>query len=543
MINLVLYRFGRTVCLSLLLVLGGFTAGAQSATAAVRSGYTIAGRVLNASTGAPVPRASITALDEQDRHVAAFGRTDTNGNFALANLPPGKYPLTASKRGFRTAFYDEHEDFNSAIVTGEGQDTQHLQFQLAPAAVLAGVITGDDGEGVQGASVMLFWHAESTDPTQQPPRMEMSMTDDTGAYEFGNLSAGTYSIAVKATPWFALHSEGNRTYNAAGTNLDVAYPVTYYDSTIDEASASTIELAPGSREQANISLHAVPALHLTLPQPSRPGAGPPQISQTIFGQPIQTLGAEMRIVQRGTIDVYGLSPGHYELTHGNPPRALDLDASSDATIDANAGSTLASVSGTVHDSTGALVQGAYLLLRPIGNANSRAPIPTLAESGRFNFEAVPPGQWTIWVSEPPQGTFLPTVGISSGGKAIPGDQLTVGDQPSRIDVRVSRSTVRVEGVARNGDKAAPGAMIVLVARDPSAYLPRVRRDQSDSDGSFSLRDVTPGQYTVIAIQDGWKLDWQHRESLARYLPSGVPVTVSEGTAPVRLAKPVPAVPR
>ena len=31
----------------------------------------------------------------------------------------------------------------------------------------------------------------------------------------------------------------------------------------------------------------------------------------------------------------------------------------------------------------------------------------------------------------------------------------------------------------------------------------IRRDQSDSDGSFALRDVVPGQYTVVAIQDGW----------------------------------------
>ena len=84
-------------------------------------------------------------------------------------------------------------------------------------------------------------------------------------------------------------------------------------------------------------------------------------------------------------------------------------------------------------------------------------------------------------------------------------------------------------------------MIVLVPHQPSAYRALVRRDQSDSDGSFSLRDVPAGQYTVIAIEDGWKLDWTDRETMARYLPHGVAVTVSDQAGGVvRLSEPVQA---
>jgi len=39
-------------------------------------------------------------------------------------------------------------------------------------------------------------------------------------------------------------------------------PVTYFDSTTDEAAASPIALSAGSRAEANIALHALPALHL-----------------------------------------------------------------------------------------------------------------------------------------------------------------------------------------------------------------------------------------------------------------------------------------
>ena len=73
-------------------------------------------------------------------------------------------------------------------------------------------------------------------------------------------------------------------------------------------------------------------------------------------------------------------------------------------------------------------------------------------------------------------------------------------------------------------------MVVLVPRQPSAYRALVRRDQSDSDGSFSLRNVPAGQYTVVAIEDGWKLDWQRRDVIARFLPGGVAFTISEKSA-------------
>jgi len=60
-----------------------------------------------------------------------------------------------------------------------------------------------------------------------------------------------------------------------------------------------------------------------------------------------------------------------------------------------------------------------------------------------------------------------------------------------------------------------------------------RRDQSDSDGSFSLHDVVPGNYILVAIEDGWELDWTQPQVIGRYLPGGIPVTVTdkEGNSP------------
>jgi hypothetical protein len=85
-----------------------------------------------------------------------------------------------------------------------------------------------------------------------------------------------------------------------------------------------------------------------------------------------------------------------------------------------------------------------------------------------------------------------------------------------------------------------GAMVVLVPQNPGANLDRFARDQSDSDGSFSLRDVAPGRYTVVAIEDGWELEWSRPEAIVRFLPRGIGVTVMEGAGKVlSLPEPVP----
>jgi hypothetical protein len=53
-----------------------------------------------------------------------------------------------------------------------------------------------------------------------------------------------------------------------------------------------------------------------------------------------------------------------------------------------------------------------------------------------------------------------------------------------------------------------------------------RMDQSDSDGSFTLYRVFPGNYTLVAIEGGWSLDWERPEVIAPYLARGLKVQVT-----------------
>ena len=80
---------------------------------------------------------------------------------------------------------------------------------------------------------------------------------------------------------------------------------------------------------------------------------------------------------------------------------------------------------------------------------------------------------------------------------------------------------------------------MLLPRNPALWKALTRRDQTDSDGSFALQNVAPGEYTVVAIEDGWPIDWTSPAAMARYLPAGTSVTVTEQSgALIHLGSPV-----
>jgi hypothetical protein len=42
-----------------------------------------------------------------------------------------------------------------------------------------------------------------------------------------------------------------------------------------------------------------------------------------------------------------------------------------------------------------------------------------------------------------------------------------------------------------------------------------------------MRGVVPGSYTVLAIQNGWDLDWSQPGALALYLKRGQAIEISD----------------
>jgi hypothetical protein len=506
--------------------------------------YRITGTVVNAATGEPVSRATVAALSASDHQAVASVESGNDGQFALENLAAAKYDLVAFRRGFLLSLYDQHELFNTAIVTGEGQQTDGLILRMTPVASLHGVVTSDGGDPVENAKVLLFLKPHSHNPGVRISQKAETTTDDTGAYDFGDLAPGEYFLAVSAQPWYALHHSALRQRPIADPSaaLDVAYPVTFFDSTTDDASATPITLAAGSREEANINLHAVPALHLTAVSPMRTDwvAARTELRQVIFGSLASTdTITPQPATQSGTSEFIGVAPGHYELFQGDPPRIAELDATANQQLDTSLGKPAMDLSGTLRTSSGAaLPDKVSLILDSLDAVTLQQPIRMDTSNGQFTFESVQQGKQELWALSGDRPLSLTSITIN--GHTRPVNQITVSDKPVQMVVTVSMGETRIEGFARKAEKGVPGVMVVLVPKDMAVFRVLARRDQSDSDGSFALRDVAPGRYTVVAIENGWELDWERPEVIGRYLSGGIPVNVTESSGTlVRLSEAVP----
>jgi hypothetical protein len=64
--------------------------------------------------------------------------------------------------------------------------------------------------------------------------------------------------------------------------------------------------------------------------------------------------------------------------------------------------------------------------------------------------------------------------------------------------------------------------------NPDSFT-HVVQDQTNTDGSFNLDEIIPGQYILIAVDQGWKIDWKNSSNLLKYLSVGIPLDLRAET--------------
>lgn len=510
---------------------------------------------MNVLTGQPLTSASVAiapAVQGTDRAVSQSVVTSADGRFAFTVLARGKYSLMAKARGYSLQYYEHHDPYATAIAIGPDLDSDHLVFGLEPDASIEGEVTDENNEHVQNATVRLFQTTNDGGQQRTVP-VNSAQTDDQGHYHIGHLAPGAYYVAVSARPWYAQNFGGGKPAlgddadnGRAGQDaaaLDVTYPLTFYPGTPDSASATPVQLTPGERTNADVNLHAIPSLHLRIHTGSaeNPVLGKmvfPRISQRIFeGYLDSVFNAPDSWVARGVVEVSGLAPGHYVIEvppstglndkAGGRAWYREIDLAGDMDISATDGPSFASVSGSIFFQD---------VPRPPSHASIRLSNPDTGEAfrsdissnGEFDLKAddVRAGRYVVAL-EDANGFFLHKL-AATGAKMV-GRMLEVTNAGTvHITGVAVRGEAQVDGIAMHGEEPFSGVMIVLVPQDPANNTPLFRRDQSDSDGTFTLPNVVPGQYTVIALANGWDLEWANPAVLQPYLKRGEKVQVPAG---------------
>jgi hypothetical protein len=135
---------------------------------------------------------------------------------------------------------------------------------------------------------------------------------------------------------------------------------------------------------------------------------------------------------------------------------------------------------------------------------------------------VPPGRYEVVLQGRPN-FFL--TGLAAKGAETAGRYVTVGAGDSTLTVHVASGRATLSGIATLDGKPCVGAMVLLVPvtiEDPNS-IAILRQDQTNTDGSYDLANVLPGQYILVAIDHGWQINWGDPSTLRRYLMQGVPV--------------------
>jgi len=549
--------------LCLVLIAASFAA-AQIKPAATNS-YRITGTVISSTDGAPVRHCHLTATlvprgsEASRRFPAPIGTfdADDHGHFSISLPSAGMWRLTASARGYVTQAYEEHEAFSSGIVLTASAPAIDLRFRLSPEAVITGKVLDEAGEPVRHARVLLLaLPTPGPDSVQRAARTRaMDATDDRGVYEFDDLPPGEYQLNVQAQVWYSIAAQ-QRTSAAdqapVDPSLDVAYPLTWYPGTANRTEAETISLRAGDTHQADFQLLPVPSVHLRiLPQTDAAADGRRIPSYPMIERISEEGGggfvpAAAHIDPQGGIEVSGLAPGRYEIRMQGPgqevkPALVDVTGGPPQTLDMGAAATMASVS--IHmdgiPETEANSIEVSLIDPTTGRNAARSGGDGYLLSGSLlrrrratttgHIVEVPPGLYEVILSGNPE---LRLTGITAQSATAVGRFVTVPSGDSILNLHVAEGRATVTGFAAIQGKASIGAMVLLIPAtlgDP-AGLNIIRRDQTNTDGSFDLNDVLPGEYILIAIDHGWQVNWRDPSTLRGYMMHGVPLDLTSSAS-------------
>ena len=540
----------KTAALYLLFLTLGLAAQQTGAPAPVtaRKAFQISGIVVHAQTGEPLALTQISIGSASGRDPFPDLQsvvTGEDGRFLFKNLSPGKYALVAERKGFPRQAFNQHEYFSSAIAVGPDKISENLVFRLLPEGSISGKISDQEGDPVQNCQVMLF--EKRVENGEQGTFMRtQAQTDDQGLYHFGHLHSGTYFVVASAQPWYTRYSahtvqapsneNSGSQANNGNAELDRAFPLTYYPAANEPDGASPIAIEPGSPLTADITLSAVPALHLHLTNVSLDSSQNVQVTltQSVFGNSGFYVNAQTNRRNPDVFEVTGIAPGHYDINlqisspdkdnKNTTPSSRHQTATllRDGEIDATKGSESALVSGIVEfEGFANPPVGASIQLHNRESVQGHGN--RILSDGKFEPVVLPPGRYEVFV--PNAGGFF-VKSIAADGAKVYGHTIEIKDPGSiQLAVVVSKGVGVIEGVVLHNDKPTAGAMVVLVPQDPANNLRLFRRDQSDSDGTFILRDVLPGKYTLLAIENGWDLEWANPTVLQHYMSKGETVQV------------------
>jgi protocatechuate 3,4-dioxygenase beta subunit len=417
-------------------------------------------RVAGASVGlSPRLMAWDPAATRVDFPTLAVTTSDAAGIYRFDRLPPGKYGVSATAKGFAAAYRAPLEVDGHERVTG-------FDLHLAPDGLaLSGKVTDSGGGPIAGARVVAIGSRfGERSPDASGIRLFGSRADEAGHYLM-TLAAGLYDLQVEADGY---------------------------------APTTTLQLPVSADLVHDVRLH--PAARLAGRVVERSTRAPvAAASVTLLGSRMaaavrpQRKIAATRTDDAGTFAFTGLAPGSYDVVAERSPLAGRTGAPVAVVVAGAADDVVVevvnrpSLSGHVRTPGGKAIAGAKLALGRVPNPQYAAHEAATNDEGAFRFEGMLPGDYWIWAKAEHSGGERKLVAISDRDTTDVDFVLADG---AVLEGRVVDATGNpMAGVAVKASTRVPG--------DQRGFISTAEA-LSDPHGAFRFTDVPSGSVTVAA---------------------------------------------
>jgi len=480
--------------------------------------YKLTGTVVNAITGAPVPRALVQVYG----HGLSSMLTNSEGQFEFSGLPAGEVSVMARKPGF---FGEEQGLRRSGFVRAEiarvGPDGAPAVVKLVPESVISGRITSN-GEPVEGAPVQAI-ALGIEDGRKTWTAVGNVSSDEDGEFRMANLSAGEYFV-VAGPKWNPL--------GGATKGHELGYSRTFYPGA-PQAEGSGMTLGAGQRMEVEISLKREPWYRVS--GKVRLNENAPNVAIELMDAWGHREGPSRYDAETGEFETRG-PEGNYTLRvqgFGLNPVPMVADLPISVTGDVSGVQVMLGPghvipvkeqferSGTRKDSTGAPPPQISIWLRRSGffegGTNMNATTDT---TGRIAFGNLEAG--TYWLEMTRVGPWY-VESAQCGDLDLLRESMTIGAGApcGEIDLvlRDDGATLKVNATWEGDPQTAMAVLLPEKAPEQAVFTPVLK------GSGTQFNDLAPGDYNVILVDRVEGLEYKNPEAMSGYLSKAAHATL------------------
>jgi hypothetical protein len=515
--------------------------------------FHIHGVVLDALTNKPVGRALVTLME-----IAAL--TDSDGRFALdvrlsmGNLPGGAAfrPSLGVPSGFPMVLMARRPGYLTMqrppmlLLRDNGPEVPELTIKIMPESILRGRLATSAAEPPIGVQVQLF-RKQVEDGLANWGLIGAAQTNSRGEYRFADLPAGDYKVMTRE--WVE-----NGSIVPVSPGPMTGYPPVYYPNELDLATAAPIHIAAGETAQVDLNLRAQPYYQVSIPVMNVPhGTG---LNVTV-GEEDGSSGFSLRFnpqtqkiegsLPNGAYDVRIISYGEIQSSaaarieiaggpfHGAPislvsSGVIPVVVREEYTADSGGGTREGPVFSRVGNRRPRPLE---LILRPDGTNGPTAGLrnPTGKGNEGLVVENAREGKYRVWVM--PNRGYVASA--TSGGVDLLRKPLVVGaggaSAPIEITLRDDTATLdgTVSPIPATGVESNPYGGVSVFCFPFESEVGRLVQGFAGVDGKFSIQNLPPGRYLVLAFSTpNRNLEYRNQEVLRQYESKGTIVTLEPG---------------